>query len=480
MRPRLNGCTWLLRIAPLAAAATLAGCQTQPLNEPQSERSTQTIATRWYSPLPEARDTVDAARWWDRFDDPVLLALIQASQRVSSTLAQAGARIAEARAAHTSSNATLLPTVDAGLSASRGRQGPGAPAAATASLGLQASWELDLFGANQTGARAAQARLEASELAWHAAKVSLAAEVASAYVDLRSCEAQVVQGVLDVHSRAETARLTTESAAAGLQAPAAVDLARASAAGARAALNLQRAQCEPTVKSLVALSGIEEAGLRRQLDHAAARLPRPPLFRVSTVPAEVLSQRPDVAVAALELSAASADSDQARAMRWPRVTLSGNVGPARQWSAGISTAGTVWSIGPIVVTVPIFDAGVRRANAEAAQARYDACRAAYAGSLRSAVREVETALVVLASATLRGDDLEAAATGLERSYAATHARQSAGLASLFELEDARRSLLAARSALIEQQRAKVLAWISLYRAAGGGWTAWAPNSSPIP
>ena len=88
--------------------------------------------------------------------------------------------------------------------------------------------------------------------------------------------------------------------------------------------------------------------------------------------------------------------------------------------------------------------------------------------------------MALASATSRGDDLEAAAIGFERSYAATHSRQRAGLASLFELEDARRSLLAARSALIEQQRAKVLAWISLYRAAGGGWTASAPSSSPTP
>ena len=74
-----------------------------------------------------------------------------------------------------------------------------------------------------------------------------------------------------------------------------------------------------------------------------------------------------------------------RARRWPRITLSGSVGPARQWSAGISTDGTVWSIGPIAVTVPIFDADVLRANAAAARARYDAARVAYAGSLRSAV-----------------------------------------------------------------------------------------------
>jgi outer membrane protein TolC len=102
--------------------------------------------------------------------------------------------------------------------------------------------------------------------------------------------------------------------------------------------------------------------------------------------------------------------------------------------------------------------------------RYEAASVAYAASLRNAVREVEAALVTLQSASTRGDDVRSAADGFERSYRATEARFRGGVASLFELEDARRSVVAARSALIDQQREQVVAWITLYRAIGGGWS----------
>jgi NodT family efflux transporter outer membrane factor (OMF) lipoprotein len=432
-------------------------------------------AARWHAPLPHGGPAVDLAGWWAQFDDPLLLRLVQAAQHASSTLAQAGARIADARAARAAGAAALLPAVDAGLSASRGAASPGAPVGSSASLGLQASWELDLFGAVRAGDLAAQARLQGSEAAWHAARVSLAAEVASAYVGLRACEAQVAQLELDVRSRAETARLTALSADAGFQAPAAADLARASAANGSMALIQQRAQCERVAKSLVALTAIDEGDLRRELTGATARLPQAQALRVAEVPAAALAQRPDVAAAASDVIAASADADQAQARRWPRITLNGSIGTGRQSSAGVSTDGLVWSIGPVAVTLPLFDAGVRRANAQAAQVRHEAARMTYFASLRAAVREVETALVNLHSANARGEGARAAALGFERSFLATEARQRGGLASLFELEDARRSLGAARGAVIEQQRDAVLAWIDTYRALGGGWT---PSSAP--
>lgn len=454
----------------LIAAAVLSGCATSRQPDAAPASLSTAVAAQWYSPLPHGGKLADLSRWWASFDDPLLLRLVEASQQASATLAQAGARIADARAARVGGSAALLPAMDAGLNASRGAQSLGLPVSTTASLGLQASWELDIFGANRAGARASQARLDASEAAWHVARVSLAAEVASGYVGLRACEAQRTQAELDVRSRAETSRLTSLAADAGLQAPAAADLARASAANGSAALTQQRAQCELIVKSLVALTAIDEGTLRRELAESTARLPQPQALRVAEVPAEALAQRPDITAAAWEVVAASADADQARARRWPRITLSGSIGSARQREGGVSTNGTVWSIGPVAVTLPLFDAGVRRANAEAARVRHEAARVAYAASLRVAVREVETALVTLHSATARGDDTRAAAVGFERSYQATEARYRGGLASLFELEDARRSLVAARGALIEQQRDAVLAWVDTYRAIGGGWT----------
>ncbi|MDR7331897.1 NodT family efflux transporter outer membrane factor (OMF) lipoprotein [Kinneretia asaccharophila] len=408
----------------------------------------------------------------------MLVRLVEAGQQASATLAQASARIAQARAAHAAGSAALFPALDAGLSASRGTQSLGEPVRSTTSLGLQATWELDVFGANRAHAKAAQARLDASEVAWHVARVSLAAEVATAYIGLRACEAQRTQLETDVRSRTETARLATQAAAAGFQAAAAADLARASAANGSAALTLLRAQCELFIKSLTAITAWEEAALRRELAHSTALLPQPQALRVAEVPAASLAQRPDVAVAAWEVVAASADADQADARRWPRITLSGSIGSARQREGAVSLDGTVWSIGPVAVTLPLFDAGARRANAEAARVRFEAARSAYASSLRAAVREVEAALVTLHSANARGDDTRAAAIAFERSYQATAARYRGGLASLFELEVARRDMAAARSAQIEQQREAVVAWVEIYRATGGDWVSSSKGGRP--
>jgi outer membrane protein TolC len=139
-------------------------------------------------------------------------------------------------------------------------------------------------------------------------------------------------------------------------------------------------------------------------------------------------------------------------------------------AGGFSAGGTVWSLGPLAVSLPIFDGGTRRAEADAARARYDATVQVYAGRLREAVREVEEVLLDLHSSALRERDLEAAAAGFQRAYDATRTRQRAGVATLFELEDARRMALIAQSALIELQRERIAAWIALYRSLGGGWT----------
>jgi NodT family efflux transporter outer membrane factor (OMF) lipoprotein len=469
----------LWRVAPsFVTAASLTGCATSPRPDAAQASLSNPVAAQWHAPLPHGGTLADLSRWWASFDDAPLLHLIQAAQRASDTLARADARIADARAARVESRAALLPALDAGLNANRGAPSLALPVSTTASLGVQASWEADLFGANRARAEMAQARWRASEGAWHVARVSLAAEVAVAYIGLRACEAQRVQAELDVRSRAETARLTALSAQAGFAAPAAADLARASAANARAALTHQRAQCDLFIKSLVALTAIEEGALRDELAASTGRLPRPERLRVAAVPAEALAQRPDIAVAAWDVVASSADAEQARAQRWPRITLSGSIGALRERQGGVSTDGTVWSIGPVAVTLPLFDAGARRANAAAARARHDAARVAYAARVRAAVREVEAALVTLDSANARGDDTRTAAIGFERSYEATAARYRGGLASLFELEDARRSLVAARSAQIEQQREAVSAWVETYRAMGGGWTASSTTQAP--
>jgi multidrug efflux system outer membrane protein len=459
----------LLRLlAPLAAVLTAACAQFGPAPAP-AERPIP--PAQWQAPLPHGGQSGELARWWQQFDDPVLPALITAAQAASPTLASARSRIEQARAARTGAGAALGPTLDASANLSRGRFDLASPVGTSASAGLLAAWELDVFGANRAGRNAAQARFEGAQAAWHEARVSVAAETASAYLALRACEAQLVPTEQDAQSRAETARLTDLAARSGFQAPASAELARASAAQGNAGLTQQRAQCELGVKALVALTALPEPALRAQLAAASAKLPQPAALGVDSVPAQVLAQRPDVYNAERELSAAAADAAQARAQRWPRVSLSGSITPTRFETGGVSTDGTLWSVGPVTVSLPLFDGGRLRANADAAQARYDAAASSYAASLRSAVREVEEALITLQSTAARGDDARIAAEGFERSYRAVESRYKGGLASLFELEDARRSALSAQSALIDLQRERVAAWIALYRALGGGWDA---------
>ncbi|MFZ5549753.1 MAG: efflux transporter outer membrane subunit [Pseudomonadota bacterium] len=458
------------------AAAVLAGCASPlPAPEPLASSAPPT----WQAPrppstpggptLPHQGQRAELTRWWQQFDDPLVAELVEAAQAASPTLAAARSRLEQARAARTAAGAALLPAVDASASLSRGRSDLSLPIANTALAGVQASWEIDVFGAGRAARDAAAARLSGAEADWHDARVLVAAEAAGSYLALRACEAQKVQTQTDTASRIETARLTELSAKAGFQPPANEALARASAAQARAQLVAQAAQCELELKGLVALTGMDETALRGRLGSRQARLPQPAQLAVSEVPAEVLAQRPDLFATARAVEAASADVGAAQAQRLPRIGLTGSVTRARVDFGGGSTEGNLWSLGPLSVSLPIFDAGLRAANVDAARARYDEAVALYQSRLRTAVREVESALVQLDSSAARSEDARVAVEGYEASFRAAEARYRGGLASLFELEDARRSAAQARSQWVELQRERVVAWISLYRALGGGW-----------
>lgn len=460
------GLQWIMLLA-----AALAGCAS--IDEPPTPGTDVPVATLWHAPLSHEGSLESLTRWWSQFRDPLMLSLIEHGQDASATLAQAMSRIADAQAARVGGKAALLPSLDATVDASRGRAEVGDPVGKMSSAGLRVSWELDLFGANRAASSAAQAGLEASLAGWHDARVSIAAEIATTYVDLRACEAQVVQAELDAQSRNETSRLTDLMASNGFQSPAEAYLAGASAAEGQVTLAERRARCEYLIKSLVALTARNEAELRHELAAANAYLPKPVQFSIDSVPAQVLIQRPDIYAAARDVVVASAESAQAQALRWPRVTLSGNISRSRISEGGVSTNGTLWNIGPVAVTLPLFDGGVRRANAEAARVRYDVATVIYADRLREAIREVETALVSLDSTAARSDNARRAVDGFERAYRAVAARYQVGSASLFDLEDARRSMVAAQVTLIELQREHVASWIALYRAVGGGWSAQA-------
>lgn len=467
------------RIAALSAAVMLlAACAaTGPSPAPltvSGQSAVMAVAPNWNAPAPLTARTpaplaVPAAQFWARFGDPALPDLLQAAQAASPSLAVAAARIERARATQAGAGAALLPQVGVSAGASQGRSAPGSATATRLSAGLQAGWELDLFGANAAGRSAATARLRGAQAALADAQTALAAETTSALTTLRACQAQAATTAADAASRAETARLTDLTARAGFTAPADAALARAGAAQARAQATQQRGQCDILIKSLVELTALDEAALRQLLATATARLPDPPAVLPPALPAELLTQRPDLQEAARAVQAAAFGRVQASARELPSVSLSGSVGGVSVRQGGVASSGTTWSLGPLQVDFPLFDAGSRAANTAAARAEYDSAVAAYRAAVRRAVQEVETSLVQLRSTAERFDDARSAAADFDAALVATQARQRGGLASLLDLETSRRNALAAQSGLIELQRERAAAWISLVRAVGAGW-----------
>lgn len=431
----------------------------------------------WQAPLAHNGSVADLSQWWAGQGDGLLVELVESSQAASPTVAAAGARIAAARAQRTAAGAALLPSLDGFASINRASQQSAMPSGTTSQAGVQAAWEIDLFGARRAGRSAAEERLLGAGAQWHDARVAVAAETASQYYSLRSCEQLLKVAEQDAASRGDSARLTDLAASAGFQAPANAALARASAADASNRATQQRAQCDIEVKALVALSAMPEPELRSKL--AASPPASPPAIAIAALPAQVLAQRPDVYAAERAVAAASFEVGSAQAQRYPRLSLQGMIGAANFRSGGENTELKAWTIGPLALSVPIFDAGTRRANVDAARANYDEAVVRYHASARQAVREVEEALVRLASTAARSGDAQAALDGYRAAFIAAEDRYKAGFGSLLELEDARRTRLAAENAVVTLQRERSAAWIALYRAAGGGWTD-TPHTEPKP
>ena len=463
-----------MKLAPtlIAACAPLALCACA-LSPPAAQVSAQ-APPQWHAAPAHNASLTELSGWWQRQGDPLLVQLIEAAQAASPNVSAARSRIARSRAQQVTANAALLPSVGAAASISRANQQSALPTGTTAQAAFQAAWEIDLFGGRWAEQRAARQRLAGAEAIWHEARVSVAAEVANQYDALRACGQLLAVAEQDAASRADTARLTRLTTEAGFQSPASAALARASAAEGSSRATQQRALCDIDVKALVVLTALPEPQLRQQLaEETTATQPAP--IVISALPAHTLAQRPDVFNAEREVAAASFDVGSAQAERYPRLSLQGAVGAANFRTGGENTGLATWTIGPLALTLPLFDAGRRKAGVEAATARYDNAVVVYRAVTRQAVREVEESLVNLGSTQLRGGDAQAALDGYRHAFRATEALYKNGLASLLQLEDARRTRLAAENAVITLQRERNAAWIALYRAAGGGWSTAARN-----
>ena len=475
----------LLLLSPLF----LAACA---ITAPSTQVRDQ-AASQWYSPLPQTSQTPQTSQlphqgsvaalsnWWQSLGDPLLVELIASAQAASPTVTAAASRIAQARSVVVTTGAAVAPNLSGVANASRGVSQLNVPLASVGQVGLQASWEIDLWGGNRAAQDAAQARLYGSQAGWHAARVSVAADVANTYLNWRTCELLVNVAKDDVTSRTETSRLTGLLANAGFTAPANASLARASNAQSQSMLTLQRTQCDMQVKVLVALTTLSEPEIRKKLAvsgvfNASAAINN---VVIPVLPAQLLAQRPDVFAAQQEVAAASGDVGSAQAAKYPRLGLSGSVGLQGIRSSGVGLNGATWSIGPVSLTLPILDGGRSSAAVDLANANYEAASANYRAKVRGAVREVEETLLSVQSAADRLGDAAIATEGYSAAFVASEARFKRGLGSLSDLEDNRRTALAAKTALLNLERERSAAWVALYRAVGGGWWVVKHRSSHV-
>jgi len=442
-------------------ASAFAGCALQP----DYEAPRIDVVSQWQAQRPHGGSVVALADWWERFDDPVVAELIGSAETDSPTLAQSVAQIKSARAALSARGMTTA--LGAAASGSIARTGAVDDGASTARSGaLDASWEIDLFGKLRSGREAARAELDASLGDWHDARVSLAAEVADTYVQYRACRLLSEAYRFQSGSQAETLRATHIAVEAGLSPPVDGYLAAASAASANQTRSAQQSECDQLVKALVALVGMDEKGLRSRIDGLPHPLPEPAGFDVSSVPADLLRQRPDLIAVERRLAARYAEIGEARADRLPSLSLGGTISISASSATASSTS---WSFGPSL-SVPLFDGGKRRAAVDSGVAGYEQQLAVYRAAVRTAVKEVEQALVQLEGTKQRSEDARLAVEQYRRYAGATAASWRAGLESLLTLEQARRSAISAEVTYIQLQRDRVRGWIALYKALGGGWT----------
>jgi len=466
-------CKRLCAIAASAAALLLNACTL-----PQQPSAPVTpVAAQWQAALPHQGNTRTLQQWWQAQADPSLLRLQDAAQSTSPNLSLALAAIAQARASSASARATLLPQVGAAVSLSRGESQPDMGVTSTAAASLQASWEIDLVGANQLVNDGAQAQLQSSQAQWHDARVALAAEVAHAYFGARACQALAENARTVSQSYDETARLTGQLLAAGMVPAANLALARSAAADARSRWLEQSAQCDLGIKALVALSALPEAQVRA-LVRTGSAMQDAPALALGSLPAQTIAQRPDVFAAERDVFKAAALVAGAQAQRWPRLTINGSIGPAQFGIAGVDKNLTTWSLGPVSLMIPIFDAGQRQANIEAAQAYFESKVVLYQARVRGAVREVEEALVQLQLNADRSEQVQRSYNNAKQVLDAVLARQRQGMATGLELQEARRGLLAADAQRTGLQWESRRAWVALYRAAGGGWDSTSVGSGP--
>jgi NodT family efflux transporter outer membrane factor (OMF) lipoprotein len=412
-------------------------------------------------------DATSLARWWQRFNDPLLIQLVDAALITNTSVKSAKAALIEARSLRDVAEALLWPTVDGSASIQRSKSGHNKPIN-NFSVGLDAGWEVDIFGKNRSGLKAAEATAQASEANLGDIQVSISAEVAIDYIALRSAQSRLTIANSNLTSQLETLQITEWRSQAGLVASLDVEQARVSAEQTRSQIPPLLTSIEQLSHALAVLTGQPPASLITKLS-IVSPVPKAANNIALNFPAETLRQRPDVRTSELRVSTELALLEQSEAARLPNFKLNGSLGLNALALGSLTSGGSVISSVLANVAMPLFDAGSRFAKVKAQEAVLQQSRFAYQATVLKALQEVEDALVALSGDIQRLSGLMLAADAANS--AAVMARQSyeSGLIDFQTVLDTQRSLLTTQDSVASAGADLSTDHVRLYKALGGGW-----------
>lgn len=459
------------QVCTTLAALLLAGCGNlvPPAETPQAALREQ---FRIVGDLPATGTPIPATiasnEWDDFFTDPRLRSVVGLALADNRSLRAGAEAVARVRALYRVAENAVLPELEAQTGATRQRSAGSSSQSFTLGVSVPA-WEIDLFDRLGSLKGAALARYLAQQDSQQAARLALVAETAATWLQLAADRQRLRLAEQQRDSQQHTLSLTERRYQAG--AASGLDRARAQAAfeAARGAAAESAGTAERTRLALELLAGqpLPEALLPDAQAQDATVLPELP----AGLPATVLLQRPDLRAAEQALQAAAFDVGAARAARFPRITLTASAGRrSSELDDLLRGGGSFWSLAP-QLTLPIFDAGARKAEAEAAEATRRQALATYEATLQAAFREVADALAVRDRLDERLQAQQAQVAAAERSADLAEQSYRLGRASQLELLDTQRQVSSARQGLVTLRQAEQLNRVSLLKSLGGRWVA---------
>lgn len=460
------------RCRPAAAIVLLmiAGCTVGP----DFKRPATTMPAGWVGPTtaPTTRQSsvveapADLEKWWSVFNDPALDSLIDRAVASNLDLRQAELRVRQARASRQVVAASWYPFADA--SGSYRRSGTSDTSVSLYQMGLDASWEIDVFGGTRRSVEAAEADVRFNVEDQRDVLVTLISEVALAYFDLRGFQREIEIAKENLAAQRRSSEITRRLNAVGLVGG--LDIANADAAVAttESAIPSLEQSSRQTMYTLAVLLGQHPAALVNELS-LIREIPKGPNRVPIGLPSELLRRRPDIRRAEADLHAATARVGVAVSDLFPRFSITGSIGTASSKFGGLFNSNNgIWSIGPSL-SWPIYQGGRIRANIDVQKLGADQSLVNWERTILFALLDVENALIAYEKEQTRREFLALAVDANRRAVQYATTLYSNGETDFIDVLNAQRSLLATEDALVRSDRNIAANLVAVYKALGGGW-----------